>query len=64
MQASARLPPYGEVKGKGDKEMTGVQITMAVVTVGLILVVFLCFYQGRRIDRIQQRVDALEKKQR
>jgi transketolase C-terminal domain/subunit len=64
VQASARLPPYGEVTGKGDKEMTGVQMGMAVVAVGLILVAFLCFYQGRRIDQIQQRVDALEKKQR
>jgi len=64
VQASARLPPYGDVTGKGDKEMTGGQIGMAVVAVGLILVAFLCFYQGRRIDQIQQRVDALEKKQR
>ena len=64
MQASARLPPYGEVKDKGDKEMTGIQIGMVVIAVGLILVAYLCFYQGRRIDRLQQRVDALEKKQR
>jgi len=43
--------------------MTGI-ISMVFVAVGLILVAFLCFYQGRRIDRLQQRIDALEKKQR
>jgi hypothetical protein len=48
--------------GEGDKKMAAVQVGTGIVAVGLILVAVLAFYQGRKIDRLRERIEALEKK--
>lgn len=42
--------------------MAAVQVGTTIIAVGLILVAFLAFYQGRKIDRLRERIEALEKK--